>query len=325
MRQENSKIIPASIDIDITNHCNQDCYYCESADFRANSLTAQSAADYHELLSKLATWRAHSPDSVGTLHTVCFSGGGEPTLFKGYEKLLEHSMKLGFQTSMITNGVNLEKLLTIDCKKLAWIGIDLDAGNETTYEKIRRTSGKSIFNKVLNNITQLVDRGVNIDIKILLNEYNSSEAELVDIFVLASKLGVRSVYFRPTVINGVPFDFRSCVDLINQLADTYKVSVKINLKKFEQRTYSKCHQMYQFLIFCPDGNMYTCCENKGNPIFSIGAWNKDDFRDLWLSDSHNSIYNKINTKLCPPCRSHNHNLAVQKIIDNPSMLDILYY
>ena len=32
--QDNMKILPAQVDIDLTNVCNQDCYYCNSAEFR---------------------------------------------------------------------------------------------------------------------------------------------------------------------------------------------------------------------------------------------------------------------------------------------------
>lgn len=329
MKKKAQVLIPASVDIDLTNLCNQDCYYCESAEFRSRSPSSKSKENYLDLLDKLATWRAHSPDSMGSLHTVCFSGGGEPTLFKGYEEVIAASIQHNFQTSLITNGANLEKLFNnIDyaiLKDMAWIGVDIDAGNEATYEKIRKTKGKTIFTKVITNITRLVEIGVNVDLKILINEYNSSESELTDIFELAQKLKVRSVYIRPTVLNNIPFDYRPMLTVINHLANRYSVTVKTNLKKFEERTYNRCHQMYQFLIFCPDGRMYTCCENKGNPTFAIGEWTTNDFRDLWLSKQHHSIYNGVNTKLCAPCRSHNHNLAIQQVINNPNLLDTLYY
>lgn len=325
IKNSNSVILPASVDIDLTNHCNQDCYYCESADFRTTHLTQQNFDDYKLLLDRLATWRMHSPNSTGTLHTVTFSGGGEPTLFKGYERLVEHSINLGFRTSIITNGVNIDRLLTVNTQDLAWVGVDLDAGNQITYELIRKTKGQSIFKRVIKNIQKLTNAGVTVDIKILLNEYNCTTKELTDIFKLAQDLKIRYLYFRPTVVNNIPYDFRSYTEIINTLSAEYNVQIKVNLKKFEPRTYSRCHQMYQFLIFCPDGEMYTCCENKGQQRFAIGSWVKNDFRDLWLSDAHHSIYKSINTKLCPPCRSHDHNLGIQKILDNPNMLDVLYY
>jgi hydroxylamine reductase (hybrid-cluster protein) len=59
--------------------------------------------------------------------------------------------------------------------------------------------------------------------------------------------------------------------------------------------------MFQFPVFCADGKIYTCCENKGNPNFAIGNWDQDDFRDIWLKDRHMEVYNTTNTN------SHNNN------------------
>jgi len=328
MKRPDRVMLPASVDIDLTNHCNQDCYYCESADFRQRSTVSGQFDDYMLLLDRLSQWRQHSPNSMGTTHTVCFSGGGEPTLFKGYELIIERSIDLGFQTSLITNGVNLNHLMRLPQHKLqqmAWVGVDLDAGNQVTYELIRKTSGASIFERVLDNISQLTRQGVAVDIKVLLNEYNGNLNELQDIFQVAKQHQARQVYFRPTVIKGRPWDFHHLLPTIQQLSEETGVATQHTLKKFQPRTYNRCHQMYQFVVFCPDGKMYSCCENKGNPDFSIGDWTQNDFRDLWLNSQHDLMYNSINTKLCAPCRSHHHNLAIQSMIDNPQQLDSLFY
>ena len=82
--------------------------------------------------------------------------------------------------------------------------------------------------------------------------------------------------------------------------------------------------MFQFPVFCADGNIYVCCDNKGNPNFAIGRWDKDDFRDAWLSQRHFDVYNAIDTKLCPPCRPNYSNIKIQKILDDPSLMEVLY-
>ena len=83
--------------------------------------------------------------------------------------------------------------------------------------------------------------------------------------------------------------------------------------------------MFQFPVFCADGKIYTCCENKGNPRFAIGDWNIDDFRDIWLKQRHQEVYNNINTKLCAPCRPNIHNNRTQEILNNPALIENLYY
>jgi len=324
-------ILPASVDIDLTNICDQDCYYCNSADFRKENPAQQKKSDYISLLDKLTTWRSHSPNSYGTLHTVTYPGGGEPTLLKGYENVLEHTIDLGFLTSITTNGSRLDKLINNvhpdKIRKMGWIGVDIDAGSQELYEKIRKSIAKeSIFNRVVDHIKQLTAMKANVDIKILLGEYNHDLPALHDIFNLAKNLNVRQIYFRPVLSKeGIVFPIHELVPTLEKLSKEYHVKIMYNLSKVQPRNYTRCHQMFQFPVFCADGYIYTCCENKGNPRFRLGSWLEGDFRDIWLGQRHMEIYNTTNTKLCAPCRSNNHNNATQEILDNPEKLETLYY
>ena len=65
-------VLPNHIDIDLTNVCNQDCFYCNSADFRAKYLVSGSKNDYLDLLDKLASWRKHTPKSIGSIRPVSY-------------------------------------------------------------------------------------------------------------------------------------------------------------------------------------------------------------------------------------------------------------
>jgi MoaA/NifB/PqqE/SkfB family radical SAM enzyme len=94
--QNHMKLLPAQVDIDLTNVCNQDCYYCNSAEFRAAMPVQKKYTEYIKLLDTLASWRSHSPNSYGTTHTITYPGGGEPTVLIGYEHVIEHTIDLGF-------------------------------------------------------------------------------------------------------------------------------------------------------------------------------------------------------------------------------------
>jgi sulfatase maturation enzyme AslB (radical SAM superfamily) len=330
MKNPSKVIIPGSVDIDLTNLCNQDCYYCNSAEFRKQHPVQKEYTAYIDLLDKLHGWRGKYPDSYGTLHTVTYPGGGEPTLLRGYEHVVEHTIDLGFLTSITTNGSRLNKLVenvSVDkLRKMAWIGVDVDAGTEDLYEKIRKTiPAESIFSKVIENIQALVDIGVNVDLKILVGEYNSNMTALHDIFALASRLKVRQIYFRPVLLNGGLFPMQELIPSLDQLSVQYQVKIIYNTDKYLARNYKRCHQMFQFPVFCADGKIYTCCENRGNPTFAIGEWDTGDFRDLWLKDRHMQVYNSVNTQLCAPCRPNVHNIAVQEILNDPSKLENLYF
>lgn len=328
--QESMKILPAQVDIDLTNVCNQDCYYCNSAEFRARVPVQKKYTEYISLLDKLATWRAHTPNSYGTTHTITYPGGGEPTVLIDYEKVIEHTIDLGFLTSITTNGSNLDKLLdnvSVDkLRKIAWIGIDVDAGTENLYEQIRHSlTSKSLFTKVRDNARNLISAGVNVDFKCLINPLNDNYEAMHDLFKMVKELNGRGLYFRPVIVNGVahPLNYHT-LNMLEDLSTKFEVPHYVNNNKTQPRTYKKCHQMFHFPVFCADGKIYLCCEGKGNPHFELSSWDQGDFRDLWLGKRHYEVYNKTNVSFCQPCRPNINNLQIQSILDNPKKIENLY-
>lgn len=328
--RDNKKILPAQVDIDLTNVCNQDCYYCNSAEFRKEKPVQKKYTEYITLLDKLASWRAHSPDSFGTTHTITYPGGGEPTVLTGYEHVIEHTIDYGFLTSITTNGSNLDKLLDSivieKLRKIAWIGVDIDAGTEDLYEQIRRSlTAKSLFGRVVENTTNLVRAGVNVDFKALLNPLNDNDEALSDLFALVKRIGGRKVYFRPVIVNGLAHPITTeTINRIDNISKKFSVPYWINTDKTLPRNYKKCHQMFHFPVFCADGKIYVCCEGKGNPQFELGHWDSGDFRDLWLNQRHAEIYEKTRVEFCQPCRPNISNIAIQNILNNPKDIETLY-
>jgi sulfatase maturation enzyme AslB (radical SAM superfamily) len=328
--QDTKAILPAQVDIDLTNICNQDCYYCNSADHRLASPVQKKYTEYIELLDKLATWRAHTPNSYGTTHTITYPGGGEPTVLAGYEHVIEHTIDLGFLTSITTNGSKLDRLLdsvsVSKLQKMAWVGIDIDAGTEDLYEKIRRSlTSKSLFQRVKSNAKELIAADVNVDFKCLINPYNDNQEAIDELFDYVKEVQGRMLYFRPVIYNNKAHPITNELKYwISQASERTGVPYWINENKTQPRQYKRCHQMYHFPVFCAEGYIYVCCDNKGNSQFSIGRWDQGDFRDLWLNQRHHDIYNKTNVSLCRPCRPNATNNDIQSIIDNPKTIEQLY-
>jgi sulfatase maturation enzyme AslB (radical SAM superfamily) len=281
-------------------------------------------------LDKLAGWRSHTPNSYGTTHTITSPGGGEPTVLIGYEKVIEHTIDLGFLGSITTNGSNLDRLLdtvSVDkLHKLAWIGIDIDAGTEPLYEQIRRSlTTKSLFTKVCDNARELIQAGVKVDFKALINPLNDTEEAINDLFKLVAKLGGRMIYFRPVIIDNQAYPItEATIARLEKYSQIYKLPYWVNQNKTLPRNYKKCHQMFHFPVFCADGKIYICCEGKGNPQFELGPWDSSDFRDLWLGERHWEIYNRTNVSFCQPCRPNPNNIAIQNILNNPKKIESLY-
>jgi len=327
LNADKKKYIPSQIDIDLTNNCNQDCYYCISLQFRKKYTGHQPYTKYINLIDQLNNWRQHSPDSYGTLHAITFAGGGEPTLLKNYEKVLEKAIDCGFLISLTTNGTLLEKIFNIPIPKIQmmnWVGIDIDAGNLETYEKIRRSKTAGMFDRAVNNATELRKVGVPVDFKLLADENNTSKDEIYCMFELGKKVGIRMIYYRPVILEPGIFNITpKIVQHIKNASQKYNIPYKINLTKNLERNYSKCHQMFQFPSFCADGQIYACCDNKGNDHFKIGTWLDNDFRDQWQDKTHWEVYNNINTHFCQPCRPNINNIEIQNILNDHSKLGIL--
>jgi sulfatase maturation enzyme AslB (radical SAM superfamily) len=328
--QKTMKLLPAQVDIDLTNVCNQDCYYCNSADFRRAVPVQKKYREYIALLDKLAGWRAHTPNSYGTTHTITYPGGGEPTVLTGYENVIEHTIDLGFLTSITTNGSKLDRLLEIvpidKLRKIGWIGIDVDAGTEALYEQIRRSlTAKSLFNRMYYNAKELIEIGVNVDFKCLINPLNDNYEAMHDLFKMVKQLNGRGLYFRPVIIDGIAYPItEDTLTMLNTLSIEFGVPHYVNTNKTLPRNYKRCHQMFHFPVFCADGKIYICCEGKGNPQFELGSWDTGDFRDLWLNERHFEIYNKTRVEFCAPCRPNITNIAIQNILDNPKNIEDLY-
>ena len=127
------------------------------------------------------------------------------------------------------------------------------------------------------------------------------------------------------VLNGHSFIMNDEVaNRIKTASEYYRIKADISLGRYDERQYKRCHQMYHFPMFCADGKIYICCENKGNPQFALGNWDSGDFRDLWLTERHHDIYQKTNVAFCQPCRPNITNISIQNILDDPKKIEALY-
>lgn len=317
------KIIPWQIDIDTTNICNQDCYYCNSSNFRTNSPVYQKVEKYLKLIDDFHNWRSYDPNVVGTINNIIFSGGGEPTLLPRYETIIESCIDKGFVVAMNTNGTRLNKLLSLSPEKLtkmAYIGLDIDSAVKSTYESIRRSKmSTSPFDRIKNVAKQLGSLNAPIDIKALMMEHNTTDKELEELFIYAKEVNARGLHFRPLVLDDKSFiASEKVLDKIQSLSKQYSISNTVSLGRYEKRIYSRCHQMFLFPSFCSDGNIYLCCEYKGREDLKLCSWIDDDWRSIWGSDKHLQLYNNFRTVFCKPCRPNTTNNLIQDNINDRS-------
>jgi sulfatase maturation enzyme AslB (radical SAM superfamily) len=178
---------------------------------------------------------------------------------------------------------------------------------------------------VIDNARNLIDVGVNVDFKCLINPLNDNMQAMDDLFNLVKQVNGRMIYFRPVIVENQAHPITDqTLSMLKTLGEKYSVPYWVNTNKTLPRNYKRCHQMFHFPVFCANGKIYICCEGKGNPQFELGSWDEGDFRDLWLSERHHEIYNKTNVGLCQPCRPNITNIEIQNILDDPKKIETLY-
>lgn len=322
------KILPWQIDLDVTNICNQACYYCNTEKFRDENPVYQPVEKYLELVEKLYSWRSYDPNVIGTTSNIIFSGGGEPTLLPGYQEILNFAIDKGFAVAMNTNGTKLDKLLNLSAEKIsrmAYIGLDIDSGDPDTYEDIRRSKmSTSPFEKVKETAIELGKVGAPLDVKALLMPQNTTTYEIEKLFEFSKDVNARSIHLRPVVIDDTVFQMTDQIkQTILDSSKKFEIPYKLAVGRYETRQYKQCHQFFLFPNFCADGNIYMCCEYKGREDVKLGSWTSDviDWRDLWCSDYHKEIYKKFKTVFCKPCRPNiTNNLIEHALQDKTSIL-----
>lgn len=330
LNKNGAYIVPPSVEIDMTNACNQDCTYCNVVEFRNANNDATKIHDYHVLVERVKSWQAYVKGAVGNVNTITFVGGGEPTARKGYEYVVEQAVDTDLLVSIITNGSGLDRLQNLaeeSVQRISWIGVDIDSGIPEIYERVRRSKQKGLFEKVKTNIQELTAIGVKIDIKGLLLEETASYESIESMFQYCKDVGGRMVYLRlAQLAGGGVFDVSDeYVENIKLLAKKMDVVVRVNTTRMITRNYTRCHALHLIPIFSADGNVYTCCESRGNPVFNLGSWLSADFRDLWMSERHRKMYRDVDVSICPSCRPNIHNIEIENLIATETISDNLFF
>lgn len=118
--------------------------------------------------------------------------GGEPLYRRDIFDLATYGINKGLRLSLATNGTLIDSKMADKIRDtgFARVAISLDGGNAATHDKFRAIPGS--FNKALDGIKNLIDRGVSAQINTTIAKHNYKE--LPEILDLALKLGVDALH-----------------------------------------------------------------------------------------------------------------------------------
>lgn len=176
----------------LTRYCNLLCKHC-SADAGPSY-----PASPRELAVELEQVRQVSES--GALLAVLT--GGEPLLHPHWRKIVSHAKELGLSVAILTNAYSiifddlqfLSEVLTFEQDH---VQVSLDGSTATIYAAQR---GVDAFNRVIENIKNLVAKGIYTTVNVTATRLNVHDIE--NIYVLARGLGVQECNINPASPKG---------------------------------------------------------------------------------------------------------------------------
>ena len=116
----------------ITNRCNYHCTYCFG---KFNGQKDPSLDDAKKIVENIALYFAQKNITDGRINFA----GGEPTLYKHLDELIDYASSLGLSVSIVTNGslLTLERIRSWQ-GKVSCIGISVDSIDDTANIAIER-------------------------------------------------------------------------------------------------------------------------------------------------------------------------------------------
>jgi len=133
---EHEPAAPIAVNYHLYKPCNYRCRFCFATyrDIRGQL----SLDDAKRLLQQLR--------EAGT-EKINFAGG-EPTLHPHIGELMAEARRLGFVTSLITNGARLDALLDKHASDIDWVGLSVDSGDESVQAELGRGKGEHVARSV---------------------------------------------------------------------------------------------------------------------------------------------------------------------------------
>jgi MoaA/NifB/PqqE/SkfB family radical SAM enzyme len=290
---------PIHASLDPIHQCNLLCEHCNAHRYLTDgNQKLNRLPDQHlvKLIEFLGNWGVKS---------ICYGGGGEPTLHTGLAEAILLTKKVGMQSSIATNGTLFTDELIRSLTTCKWVGISIDSATPETYKIGRK---KDLFNVAIDNISRLVQAQGECDVsyKFLVMPYN--QHEIYQACKLARELGVRDFHARPADfrhqgmgemqkknnefnVELIKEQFEKCHNLESKDFRVFTVTHKFNNDLTPRRDFSQCYAEPLIIQICADGNLYHCFDQRHQEEFKLGSHYPDveNIKKIWGGEKHKSL------------------------------------
>lgn len=189
---------PVTLTLDLTRRCNLKCHICTQH-------TVKNGPSWYnpDRELPLSAW-INLLDQVVSFHPEIYLTGGEPTLYKDFQRLVKEAKKRGLPVQLQTNGTRLSQLAEFLVKEgVDQVIVSLD-GPEEIHDLVRGQTG--LFRRIKAGIADLMEAKNRLhrpSPALLINcAVSKSNVEVLDQMVpIALYLGAEMLGFAQTIFN----------------------------------------------------------------------------------------------------------------------------
>jgi GTP 3',8-cyclase len=309
------RITPIHVEIEVSKICNHSCVFCYS-NGRRYRIINKTLSRKNNFFPTQRLFKLIDELKENNVKSISLTGSGEPLVYKDIFKVINYITSKGIELGLTSNlSLSLTDKEIKTLKKCSWIRVSIN-GTKFIYNKIHNPKDNSNFNRVINNIKNLVGN-TTINISYIICDENKTQ--IYNMAKLMMNLKVNSVSFRPAIgysRNNIKYDKQTIkrlnmaknleyngflVDIgLNRLNDCKGINIDI-----------KCKILNYICFIDADGNVFPCCILQYNKANSYGNIIRKPFISVWK----NRNKKKINMRYCPPCRHTSENICLD-LLDN---------
>ncbi len=316
---------PVTLEIDLTNKCNNKCPNCTGY----NSDSVEMDAGFAKSVIV---------DAVGMgVRGLIFTGGGEPLLHPNLAELVGFSKGVGLDVGVITSGQAPNSFTINDLvevvKSASWLRVSLDAGSPERYKAMHGLN-KNGYRNALNFIKDASEVGAEVNPSCTigvgyLTGVDTLESESADILRSANECAVRGAsYFqlRPLHKNvRLPLVDDGLVSKIEEGSKNPNFKFLGSAHKYDlfgkddgkgSRSYDYCHGSRFASVVTADGYLTLCCHSRNQDWGRIVNLHDVSLSDAWSAGLVEYKTCGVDVHECVPyCRADNFNRTLESLTE----------
>lgn len=346
--QEGKMIVPTLLQIDPEAFCNDNCEFCayrKDNGYNNEMLKLIDANPGEKYYDNKPIGRLTSNSGLplemaekiplmmkeAGIPAIEITGGGEPTLWRGFDSLLDNLIKEEIEIGLVTNGSTLpDSRLHKLGEKATWVRFSMDSSNAELHQKIHRTPNLD-FERRIDNIRKLISykhKDLIIGISFIVTPQNYDDVVKSALFY--KELGVSHIRFSYMYDkeghSGLTMDqierMKKVLKNLKAMDETDSFRIYYERDRIDNYSrpnddFKKCYMQRFVWALGADCKVYPCCIVKYWPAMAFGDIREKTLKQMVEDINVKARMDDLNVSLCPPCWLRERNKEISIGIEKP--------